>query len=164
MVKKWNVISFTVDYACVTRPGCLGDNCALCIQGQVRWSKHWGERTFIQQKVRHKKRAKTTKRSQSLAACVAGGKKGGGGGGKKSAIPYPFRRLLRWLCKQLKAGRFIRPGWKVFQTSETKQPSLAPKRNCTCHQGFLARSSVLMEGCGFAWWTARIQRKATQTS
>lgn len=41
---------------------------------------HGGERAFSQQKVRHKKRAKTTKCTQSLVACMAGAKKGGGGG------------------------------------------------------------------------------------
>ena len=55
---------------------------------------HGGERAFSQQKVRHKKRAKTTKCTQSLVACMAGAKKGGGregeGGGEKSAIPTRF--------------------------------------------------------------------------
>ena len=40
---------------------------------------HGGERAFSQQKVRHKKRAKTTKCTQSLVACMAGAKKGGEG-------------------------------------------------------------------------------------
>ena len=81
---------------------------------------HGGERAFSQQKVRYKKRAKTTKCTQSLVACMAGAKKeggwgggggGGGGGGRgEKRDPYPFRRLLRRLrrlCRQLKAGRFI---------------------------------------------------------
>ena len=77
---------------------------------------HGGERAFSQQKVRHKKRAKTTKCTQSLVACMAGAKKGGGGGGGggggrgEKRDPYPFRRLLRRLCRQLKAGRFICSG------------------------------------------------------
>ena len=89
---------------------------------------HGGERAFSQQKVRHKKRAKTTKCTQSLVACMAGAKKGarggggvgggekgeggggGGGGGGEKHDPYPFRRLLRRLCRQLKAGRFICSG------------------------------------------------------
>ena len=51
---------------------------------------HWGERAFGQQKIRHKKRAKTAIRSQSLVAFVAGAKKGGGGGGGEEREPLPL--------------------------------------------------------------------------
>ena len=68
---------------------------------------HWGERAFFQQKVQHKKRAKTTKRSQSLVACVAGGKRDGGGERGEKRDPLPVSTAV---TQAMKAGRFICPG------------------------------------------------------
>ena len=60
--------------------------------------------------MRHKKRAKTTKRSQSLAACVAGGKKGGGGEREEKRDPLPISTAAT-LAMQTVESRAVYPPW-----------------------------------------------------
>lgn len=60
--------------------------------------------------MRHKKRAKTTKRSQSLVACVVGAKKGGGGGGEEKRDPLPVSTAATQAMQTVES-RAVYPPW-----------------------------------------------------